>query len=151
MNNFQLGLLGIAAALSYGAPLLAAPEGTKHEVVKEVVTHQGHGDGKDAKQVELRKVITTSDGKAAHGRHFDKAEIVANCSGRKFESSAQAGTDGKKVSKMVLCSNEGTSDQEWSKTLKDALAKLQTEDRMPAESKAKIMADLNAEIKKLGN
>ena len=146
MNNFHLGLLGAAAALSYGAPLLAAPDCGTQEVVKEVVTRDG-GDGKQAQHVEFRKIVTTADGKALHGRHTDQAEL-ARCTGRKFESSAEVGTDKKKVSKMVLCAGEGTSDQEWSTTLKDALANLQADDRMPAEGKAKILADLNAEIAK---
>lgn len=151
MTNFHLGLIAAAAALSYGAPLLAAPEPTaKQEIVKEVViNHDGHGDASDGQRVEIRKVIKDGDGRSIEGRHGNHGEFVAKCSGRKFESAAETGTaKDKNVRKMVLCSKEGTSDAEWSKTLKDALARLQADDRLPSEGKAKIVADLNAEIAK---
>lgn len=118
-------------ALALAAPTLAHPDHATKEEVREIK-------------------IVKSDGR--HDGH--RAEFAADCGkGRKFESSAEAGdgTKEKRVSKMVICSDPGESDAAWKKTLSDALARIQGNDDMPAEGKAKIMADLNAEIARIGN
>jgi hypothetical protein len=131
MNRFRIILAAGAAvtALTLAAPSLAHPDHATKEEVREIK-------------------IVKSDGKGAR-----TSEFKADCGkGRKFESSAEAGdgTKEKRVSKMVICSDPGESDEAWAKTLRDALARIQGNDDMPAEGKAKIMADLNAEIARTG-
>lgn len=131
MNQFRIILAGAAVtALALAAPTLAHPDHATKEEVREI------------------KIIK-SDGK--HEGH--RAEFAADCGkGRKFESSSSSGdkAEEKRVSKMVICSDPGESDEAWAKTLRDALARVQGNDDMPADGKAKIMADLNAEIAKIG-
>ena len=133
MNRFRIILAAGAAvsALALAAPTLAHPDHATKEEVREI------------------KIIKTD--KAGAATH--DAGIAANCGkGRKFESSAEAGdgTKEKRVSKMVICSDPGESDEAWAKTLRDALARVQGNADMPADGKAKIMADLNAEIARIG-
>lgn len=133
MNGFRTAWAAGAAIVAIGlaAPSLAHPE---HETTKE----------------EVREIkIVHADGK----KHISKSEFVADCGkGRKFESSASSGdgTKEKHVNKMVLCSDPGESDEAWAKTLRDALARVEANDDMNPEGKAKIVADLRAEIAKLG-
>ena len=132
MNQFRIILAASAAmaALAYGVPSAAHPE---HDATKE----------------EVREIkIVHADGK----KHISKSEFVADCGkGRKFESSSTTGDDkNKNVSKMVICSDPGESDEAWAKTLKDALARVEANNDMPAAGKAQIVADLRGEIAKLG-
>lgn len=132
MNQFRFILATTAAiaALAIGVPGAAHPD---HETTKE----------------EVREIkIIKADGK----KEISKSEFVANCGkGRKFESSSSTGDDkDKHVSKMVICSDPGESDEAWAKTLRDALARVESNQDMPAEGKARIAADLRSEIAKLG-
>jgi hypothetical protein len=127
MNQFRFILATTAAiaALAIGAPSAAHPD---HETTTQ----------------EVREIkIVKADG---------KSEFVANCGkGRKFESSSSTGDDkDKHVSKMVICSDPGESDEAWAKTLKDALARVESNSDMPDAGKAQIIADLKTEIAKLG-
>ncbi len=130
MNQFRIIMTvgaGIAA-FAIGAAASAHPE---HSSTREEV-----------REIKIVK---------ADGKRVAKSEFAADCGkGRKFESSAEAGDEkNKKVSKMVICSDPGESDEAWAKTLRDALARVQGNDDMPDEGKAKIMADLQSEIAKL--
>ena len=89
-----------------------------------------------------------ADGK----KHISKSEVVADCGkGRKFESSSSTGDDkNRNVSKMVICSDPGESDEAWAKTLKDALARVEANTDMRDTGKAQIIADLRSEIAKIG-
>ena len=120
-----------AAALAFAVSASAHPDHSTKEEVREI------------------KIIKSDKaGAAKHG-----AEIAANCGkGRKFESSAEAGdgTKEKRVSKMVICSDPGESDAAWEKTLRDALAKLEANDDLSGDGKAKIIADLRSEIANIG-
>jgi hypothetical protein len=132
MNQFRIILAAGAtiAALAIGAPLAAHPE---HTTEKQ----------------EVREIkIVKADGK----HEISEKEFIADCGkGRKFESSSGTGDDSKKnVSKMVICSDPGESDEAWAKTLKDALARVESSSDMPNEGKTQIIADLKAEIAKLG-
>ena len=134
MNHFRTILAAGAAiaALAIGVPSAAHPDHSKTEEVREI------------------KIIKSDK---AGGEHQGHADFAADCGkGRKFESSATAGdgTKEKRVSKMVICSDPGESDAAWEKTLRDALAKVESNDDMPAEGKAKIMADLKTEIARIG-
>ena len=133
MNQIRIILTASAtmAALAYGVPSAAHPD---HQTNKE----------------EVREIkIIKADGK----REISKEEFVADCGkGRKFESSSSSGDDAKekRVSKMVICSDPGESDEAWAKTLRDALARVEANDDMPADGKAQIVADLKSEIAKVG-
>jgi hypothetical protein len=130
MNQFRiiLGASAAMAALAYGVPSAAHPDHSKTEEVREI------------------KIIK------ADGKEIRKAEFAAECGkGRKFESSSTTGGDkNKNVNKMVICSDPGETDAAWEKTLRDALARVEANDDMPAEGKAKIMADLRTEIARIG-
>ena len=127
MNQFRI-IMAAGAAIAIGASASAHPEHQTKEEVREI------------------KIVK------ADGKKVTRTEFAADCGeGRKFESSAEAGDEkNKKVSKMVICSDPGESDEAWAKTLRDALARVQGNDDMPDEGKAKIMADLQSEIAKLG-
>ena len=127
MNQFRI-IMAAGAGIAIGASASAHPEHQTKEEVREI------------------KIVK------ADGKKVTRTEFAADCGeGRKFESSAEAGDEkNKKVSKMVICSDPGESDEAWAKTLRDALARVQGNDDMPDEGKAKIMADLQSEIAKLG-
>ena len=132
MNQFRFILATTAAiaALAIGVPSAAHPD---HDTTKQ----------------EVREIkIIKADGK----KEISESEFVANCGeGRKFESSSSTGGDkDKHVSKMVICSDPGESDEAWAKTLKDALARVESNSDMPDAGKAQIIADLKTEIAKLG-
>jgi hypothetical protein len=136
MNQIRIILAAGAAmaALAYGVPSAAHPE---HQTTKE----------------EVREIkIVKADGAKTVTVEMDKEEVAANCGkGRKFESSSTSGDDeNKNVSKMVICSDPGESDEAWAKTLRDALARVEGNDDFPADSKAQIVADLKSEIAKVG-
>jgi hypothetical protein len=137
MNQFRIILAASAAmaALAYGVPTAAHPDhSTTKEEVREIKIIKADGDSK--------KIVV--DG--------NEQKFVADCGkGRKFESSSSSGDDkNKNVSKMVICSDPGESDAEWSKTLNRALADIEGNKDMPAPAKAQIIADLRSEIAKLG-
>lgn len=121
----------LAAALALAAPALAHPDHSATQETREI------------------KIIKTD----AAGEKASRAKIAADCGkGRRFESSSEIGdgTKEKHVSKMVICSDPGESDAEWAKTLRDALARLQANDDVPSEGRARIVADLQTELAKLG-
>lgn len=127
MNQFRISIAAGAAvaALAFGAAATAHPE---HEMTKQ----------------EVREItIVKGDGKTA-----SKTELAAKCGkGRRFESSASTGDDeNKNVSKIVICSDPGESNEDWAKMLRDTLTRVEANSDMSAESKAKIVADLRSEI-----
>ena len=131
MNQLRLALAGAAAAtgLALAGPGLAHPDHSTKEEVREI------------------KIVK------ADKNAIGKAEFVANCGkGRKFESTSATGegADKKQVNKMVICSDPGESDAAWEKTLRDALARVEANEDMAPEGKARIMADLRIEIAKIG-
>lgn len=150
MNQFRVILAASAAmvAVAYGVPTIAHPgHDGKQEVVREVTIVN---DGDEKKTVEIHRVV---DGDKVGAKATAEADFVADCGkGRKFESSSSVGDDTKKksVSKMVICSDPGESDADWAKTLRGALARVESDNHMPAEGKAQIMADLKSELAKLG-
>ena len=137
MNQLRIILAASVAmtALALAVPSAAHPDqGTKHEETRTIKIIKTEGD----KQVAI---------------NTEHDQMIADCGkGRKFESTASK-TDGankKSVSKLVLCSDPGESNEAWVKTLREALANVQGNKDMPADAKAQIVADLNAEIAKAG-
>jgi len=105
-----------------------------------------HPDHKKTEEVRTIKIVK------ADGSHVGHGELAADCGkGRKFESSSTSGDDkNKNVSKMLICSDPGESDAEWAATLRKALADVEGNADVRAEGKAQIVADLKAEIAKVG-
>ena len=150
MNNIRLAMLGAAAAaLAYNAPSLAQQSGGEQVVEEVEIVHADHGDGHAAKPGEqkVEKIVKrhrTGAGSA------DRAALEAKCGARKFETSAVSGADNDKhQSKIKLCGAAGESDAAWAKSLNDALARLEANSELPPEHKAKMVADLKAEIARL--
>jgi hypothetical protein len=77
--------------------------------------------------------------------------LLQNCDAHKFETMLDIpAADGTvKQSRMKLCGTEGQSDADWVRTLKDAVAKTQANDKMPPAVRQQIVAAVNAEIGRL--
>lgn len=78
------------------------------------------------------------------------AAIVADCSARKFETRVEIEKDGqKRLTKLKLCAVKDADDASWVRTLEDAKAKIAAHPDISEESRAKIVAELDAEIAKI--
>lgn len=77
----------------------------------------------------------------------ERVAAIENCKGRWFEAAAIIDPATKRGTRIRLCSKEGASDAEWVATLKAAADQLRTRD-MPAEPKAKLLAQIDAAISK---
>lgn len=77
--------------------------------------------------------------------------LLENCDAHKFETVIEIPTaDGlTKHSRMKLCGTEGQSDADWLKTLKDAIAKTNANDKMPPAIRNQIVTAINAEVARL--
>ena len=77
--------------------------------------------------------------------------LVQSCEAHKFETVIQlTGDDGKvRSSKVKLCGNQGQSDADWIRTLKDAVTKASESADMPKAAKEQIVAAINTEIERL--
>ena len=79
------------------------------------------------------------------------APLGQSCSAHKFETTVMTNVDGKPRSQKVkICGVEGQSDADWKRTLEDSVAKVQANDKMPAEMKRQITDALKLEIGTLG-
>ena len=135
MNQLRIIL---AASIAMTGLTLAAPSAA-------------HPDNGTTEETRTIKIIKT-DGDKQVAINSDK-DFVADCGqGRKFESTASKsdGAKRKSVSKLVLCSDPGESNEAWAKTLREALANVEGNKDMPADAKAQIVADLKTEIAKTG-
>jgi hypothetical protein len=76
--------------------------------------------------------------------------LLENCDAHKFETTVDSVVDGKPHrSKVKMCGKEGQSDADWIRTLKDAIAKLETNSAMPVSTREQIISAINAEIARL--
>ena len=79
-------------------------------------------------------------------------KLLQDCDAHKFETVVNVMVDGKPhQSKVKLCGTKGQSGAAWVDTLKDAIAKIKANDKMPAETRAQIVAAMDAELQKLGH
>ena len=77
--------------------------------------------------------------------------LLQDCDAHKFETVVNSVVDGKPhQSKVKLCGTKGQTDAAWVNTLKDAIAKVKANDKMPAEIRDQIASALDAEILRLG-
>src|SRR4029078_13239634 len=78
-------------------------------------------------------------------------KILQDCDAHKFETTVMAVVDGKPhQSKVKLCGTKGQTDAAWVNTLKDAIAKVKANDKMPVEIRDQIASALDAEVLRLG-
>lgn len=77
--------------------------------------------------------------------------LVADCAVHRFETTIQlTGPDGQsKSSKVRMCGTVGQTDEQWIRTLQDAIAKTAATEGMPQTAKDQIIAAVNAEIARL--
>jgi hypothetical protein len=77
-------------------------------------------------------------------------QLMQSCDAHKFETVVNAVVDGQPhQSKVKLCGKEGQSDAEWIGTLKDAVAKLDSNADMDAAVRNQIVTAIKAEIARL--
>ena len=77
--------------------------------------------------------------------------LLQDCDAHKFETLVNSVVDGKPhQSKVKLCGTKGQTDAAWVNTLKDAIAKVKANDKMPVEIRDQIASALDAEILRLG-
>ena len=85
-------------------------------------------------------------GQAATGRASAEAKAEA-CNARRFETIVNFVADGKPHrSRVRICGEEGQSDQEWLRTLKDSAEKTAASKTLDADAKSQIITALKAEI-----
>jgi hypothetical protein len=123
----RIGLMAVLAAAGLAIPAGAAT--TVHKVVvRKTVTHGG----------KVRTVVS--------GDPAAKA-IIAGCGERRFETSAEVMDQGhKRMTKIKLCAKPGEDDATWLKSLRQASTTIKGTEALPPASRAKIVADLDAEI-----
>lgn len=123
------------ALAAISAPALAAPA-SKTVVVKHIVQADG--------TVHEQSSETTG---AVPSQQLKS--LVDSCPDRKFETTATIDANGQKRETHIrLCGKKGESDAEWAATLKDAIKRIKGSP-LADESKARIVAELTAEIGKL--
>jgi hypothetical protein len=77
--------------------------------------------------------------------------LLQNCDAHKFETMIEVpGPDGTvKHSRMKLCGTTGQTDADWLRTLRDAVAKTEANEKMPPAIRQQIVTAVNAEISRL--
>jgi hypothetical protein len=79
-------------------------------------------------------------------------KLLQDCDAHKFETAVNSVVDGKPhQSKVKLCGTKGQSDTAWIDTLRDAVAKVKANDKMPPEIRDQIASALDAELLRLGS
>jgi hypothetical protein len=85
-------------------------------------------------------------GQVATGRTSAEAKAEP-CNARRFETIVNFLADGKpRRSRVRICGEEGQSDREWVRTLKDSLDKTAASTTLDADAKTQIITALKAEI-----
>ena len=89
---------------------------------------------------------------AAEETPAEMDKILQDCDAHKFETTVMAVVDGKPhQSKVKLCGTSGQSDAAWIDTLKDAMAKVKANQKMPQELRDQIASALDLELARLGH
>ena len=135
MISLRLPLLMVMLAAT---PALAAPPALAKRTPAPV------------KRVETRELIESISGKSVDGATPENEAILSACSAMKFETSVEVGNgDDKHLTKIKLCSKPGGTRDEWIATLGQAAVKIQANDELAPESRAQLVAAINAEIARL--
>jgi hypothetical protein len=85
---------------------------------------------------------------APTGATPERVAAIADCKGRWFEAAAVVDPATKRGTRIRLCSKPGATDAEWIKILRDAADQLNKR-VMPAEPKARLLAQIDAAIAKV--
>jgi len=76
--------------------------------------------------------------------------LIEDCDAHKFETVVESVVDGQPHrSKVKMCGVEGQNDAQWIVTLKDAIAKLEANEKMAASTREQIITAVKAEIARL--
>ena len=119
--------LTLGAALLGGSTLALAHEEHKGEVSKTIIIKQVHGEP---------------------GKSHDHSAMIAKCAGAAptVDVSGEGKDDDKvKRSRVIVC-NKGMAGADVVKALENARERIATQDELPAESKAKALAAIDAAI-----
>lgn len=79
------------------------------------------------------------------GATADRVNLVDTCGGHKFESLVEIDPATHRATRIKLCAKPGSSDGDWVRTLKSAIAQLEQRN-MPPLARTKVIAELEAEI-----
>ena len=120
-------ILLLAASLSFAAPLSAQQSTALPEAPA--------ASASDPAQAE----------KTVEGDTPDRVAQIERCQGHKFESMVETDPVKKRATRIKLCANPGSSDADWVKTLKAAVAQIEQRD-MPPAAKDKLIGELTSEI-----
>ncbi len=88
-----------------------------------------------------------ADERVVEGATPERAQLIAQCAGHKFETYVHVDAAGQRAKRVRLCANPGASDAEWVQTLKSAIAQIELQP-FPAAAKAQLESELRAEIAK---
>jgi hypothetical protein len=84
------------------------------------------------------------------GAPADKSALIESCADRKFETIVTTTVDGKPHGQKVkICGVSGQSDEDWKRTLEDAIKKVEANDKMATSTREQIISALKLEIAKL--
>ena len=76
--------------------------------------------------------------------------LIEDCDAHKFETVVESVVDGRTHrSKVKMCGVEGQTEAQWIGTLKDAIAKVEANEKMAASTRDQIITAVNAEIARL--
>ena len=96
---------------------------------------------------DSRKMVRQMSGKTVDP---EAEAALANCAAHKFEASAEVGEGkAKRVTRIKLCGKAGDSDEAWIATLQKAGAQIKASEQLPEESRAKLIAAIDAEIARI--
>lgn len=94
------------------------------------------------------KPASTADSAGAPNAKLET--LLENCDAHKFETTVDSVVNGQPHrSKVKMCGKDGQSDADWIATLKDAIAKLDSNTTMPASTRDQIVSAIKAEIARL--
>jgi hypothetical protein len=90
----------------------------------------------------------SAEGSTADGATAEREAIIRQCSAQKFESTVTIDAASGRKTRMKLCANPGSTDEQWLATLKDAIVKIDQQ-QLPPEAEKELTAQLTAEVKRL--
>lgn len=98
----------------------------------------------------IAMLMLAAQAAAPTGAPTQMQKLLQNCDAHKFETVVETVVDGKpKQSKVKLCGNDGQTDAEWLRTLKDAAQKTSANMQMDKPVRDQVVAALSLEIARL--